>query len=305
MLLPIVVSIFLGAWGLLPSLPEAKQAGAIVTPTPGNRTEPEQTAKKQQSESQNPSQSPSPPSRVNEVTARQKTRTTEHQSRDVWEKAFAPETWTNWLLAVAGIVGIGIAICTLNSLKEQIADGKIVAQAAKTSADTSTKAIQLSEDMAKRELRAYVSVQPKFVWRFNNPPQLPFIETAVINHGKTPAFEISNVYEIQVHPEGFEPPIEAHQHNTAQAAAFPNVDLAANFIAPRTFTPEEMGGVLHGTHRIFLWGTMSYRDAFKELRWTRFSASVGGDDFRAVMERVQNASYRWGYGNHHNETSES
>jgi hypothetical protein len=147
MLLPIVVAIFLSAWGLPQSYqsPPTEQTRIVVTPAPRNRTDSEQTVTKQQGESANPSQTPSSSSGVNQITASKNPETTERESRNVWQKAFAPETWTNWLLAVAGIVGIILALRSLKALREQIAAGKITAGAAQQSAEIAGSAAELAE----------------------------------------------------------------------------------------------------------------------------------------------------------------
>jgi hypothetical protein len=158
------------------------------------------------------------------------------------------------------------------------------------------------ERHSKRELRAYLSVNPRWVWWFNaTPPQIIWIEAGINNHGKTPAFNITNFYEIEVRPANFQPPTEAHQHRDEEGAVYPIQDLTANLVAKRIFTSQEVADVLSGVQRIFLWGTVHYRDAFKRRRYTRFSASVGGADFAAwLYQTPPNAMFRWSYGHHHN-----
>src|SRR5260370_21086546 len=149
------------------------------------------------------------------------------------------------------------------------------------------------------ELRAYLSVNPRWVWTFNaTPPRIIWIDAGINNHGKTPAFNITNFYEIEVRPANFQPPIEAHQRTPGEGAVYPTQDLTANFIANRIFTSQEIADVLTGVQRIFLCGTLNYRDAFREPRHTRFSASVGGPDFAAWLRGQPNAMFRWTYGDH-------
>lgn len=161
---------------------------------------------------------------------------------------------------------------------------------------------------SERELRAYISVNPKWVLAFNRtPPQRITIECFLTNHGQTPAFNITNLFEIGIFVPDFQTPIAAHRTIPRNAVVFPKSDLSTYFMAPNVFTSQEVTDVEQGIRRIFIWGTITYRDAFKKTRYTRFSASAGGPDF-ATWVRGQRPGqptprFRWSFGDHHNEAT--
>jgi hypothetical protein len=60
---------------------------------------------------------------------------TDQQPLNIWEKSFAPETWSQWGLLLAAIIAACIALRTLKPLGRQVEASRAAAEAAKESAD--------------------------------------------------------------------------------------------------------------------------------------------------------------------------
>jgi hypothetical protein len=157
------------------------------------------------------------------------------------------------------------------------------------------------ENYSQRELRAYLSVSPIWVLFFNRtPPEKIMIEAVIRNHGQTPASQIRNVYEIGVFEPSYQTPETATQRRDSEGTAFPNLDLAVRFFDSKVFSPQEAGDVISGKKLIFVWGTITYKDAFNRQWETDFSAHVGGPEFAAWVRGDTKKMPRWTYGKRHN-----
>lgn len=163
------------------------------------------------------------------------------------------------------------------------------------------------ERHSRRELRAYVSVTPKLVLLSIDEGKIVGVDCTIKNHGQTPAFEVNYVFGISVLAPNSELPI-AGRKITENAAVFPNAEISTRFFSERPLTSKEADDVGTGTRRLHLWGTATYRDAFRKRRTTRFSASVGGHDFaehiRAVRHRhASPPEFRWMWEDRHNDAT--
>jgi hypothetical protein len=166
----------------------------------------------------------------------------------------------------------------------------------------------ISRNTARRQLRAYLSMKPKLFGNFGTAIPVT-IEFLTKNHGQTPAFNISQIFQIEVLPnplpEGFrfpQPTIIVSTNHTI----FPADDAKTWFNHPRPLTVAEVAAVSNNSHRIHVWGIAYYRDAFGRSQKTKFSASVGGPAFATAQRNVQaglppGADWNWEYGIEHNQ----
>jgi len=161
------------------------------------------------------------------------------------------------------------------------------------------------ERHSKRELRAYISVRPWFVFNFTMPPaEIVVVQCVLTNHGRTPAFRINTAFDIGVFPSGLkEPPHQAARIMTDEVAIFPAANIKVNFANARQLTDQEAAQVVAGTHAIYVWGTTRYFDAFEKLRWTRFFASAGGPRFFAAISATPPRLFQWSYKDQHNQAT--
>lgn len=185
-----IVSLILGLFlvcAFAQHSPKPKKTRAVITATPWNSTETQNTANQHQEASPNQSPTPSPTSTVNTPATETEGRKSEQKPTNVWEKAISPETFSTWALVLVGVVGVILALCTLSALRQQIRDGKIVARAAKQSAVTATKSAESEERVLRLTERADVLIDDMFSTtpgHFNAATRLKF---DIKNFGRTRA----------------------------------------------------------------------------------------------------------------------
>jgi hypothetical protein len=96
-------------------------------------------------------------------------------------------------------------------------------------------------------------------------------------------------------PDGFEfgPP---QQRVKSDSSLFPNATMTAWFNNERAFTDTEYDAIEAGTHRIYVWGVMYYKDAYRGARTTVFNVSVGGPNFKETMRQIRSGKSNPGPG---------
>jgi len=143
-----------------------------------------------------------------------------------------------------------------------------------------------SKKTAERQLRAYVSARPDYVYAFglNIPVE---IKVRIINHGQTPAYNVAQTAAVDALPyplpAGFPLP-KSMIPAPATLVLHPNALIDTHVTGKRVLSATEIGQVTanHGL-RIYVFGTVKYRDAFKQDRETRFCFSVIGDKNLATV----------------------
>jgi len=162
---------------------------------------------------------------------------------------------------------------------------------------------------AERQLRAYISMNPEIIRGFGHTEKI-VVDFLTKNHGSTPAFEIDYAFGMGVFPnplpKGFTFPA-ADRFVTDKSALFPAANMISWFNNDRVLDPDDVKNVEKDTHRFYVWGTTTYRDAFGKLRHTDFSASVGGRTFaesvKATQAGMKDPGFRWQFGTKHNHAS--
>ena len=128
-----------------------------------------------------------------------------------------------------------------------------------------------AEDTAERQLRAYAWAQTKPTRNISGNFE---IQTIIKNTGQTPAHEVQSwtmtdffdhplpsghafksAPAVLVGPEFVVNPGSEHSMNTRRETAIPDDDIAA---------------IEAGTKGLYYWGEVRYRDAFNEIRYSRF-----------------------------------
>jgi hypothetical protein len=175
--------------------------------------------------------------------------------------------------------------------------------------------VQGADKTAERQLRAYVSVEPKIVYNFGST-NLIIIGVETKNHGQTPATEISHDFSTGLLPNPlpggfiFPPPVRQLDTNNS---LFPNAIVPVRFNHDRLLTPAEVTAIERDTQRFHIWGLTHYRDAFGRPRTTKISASFGGPDFAQTTANVTTGKFGpngalipgwfWAWGEHHNDAT--
>jgi hypothetical protein len=134
---------------------------------------------------------------------------------------------------------------------------------------------------ARRQLRAYLSAQPNYVFNFN-PSVLAEIKFTIVNHGQTPAYKVqcSGVVDILPYPLPFNHPFPKlpEPRSKSRFVIHPRGNMDHHAIAARLFTANEISQIVAGTQfRLYILGEVNYIDVFKKKRTTTLCFSVVGD----------------------------
>jgi hypothetical protein len=169
----------------------------------------------------------------------------------------SPENVLTLGLILVGIIGIWVAIRTLNHMRES----------------------------SEQQLRAYVLMESASVviGSLANPPQpdkadTPFAGMLIKNFGQTPAYKVVSWAQITVIPVANEntmpvvPPIPEQFTTTLGPGATFNKGVWFD----RSFTPNEITDIVAGTRAIYLYGRIGYLDAFKKRRFANFRLRYTG-----------------------------
>ncbi len=158
--------------------------------------------------------------------------------------------------------------------------------------------VEGAENTAKRQLRAYVWIdktQPS-----PNIDAVPFIvATEIRNTGSTPAHDVRCFTELLPFdhplPVGFtfkQPPQEIPgPHYVVNPGSTHFVRTSPDEV----FTDDIKTAIRNGTKRLYFWGVVRYRDAFKQERWSKF---------RFYWDRGPLAPGGWTYCDEGNEADE-
>jgi hypothetical protein len=144
--------------------------------------------------------------------------------------------------------------------------------------------IRSQEDNAKRQLRAYVSALPEFIYAFGEN-EFPRARFKIHNTGATPAHFVQYRGNVVIVSE---PLVVGHRFPelessfSAPVAAFPNLPFLGRIQARDRFTKTDIIGVRTGSARIYVYGEVLYIDAFSEVQTTRFCASLAADSATLV-----------------------
>jgi hypothetical protein len=165
-----------------------------------------------------------------------------------------------WLV----IVGFGQAslfIWQLNLIREGLVEGKESADAAKLSAEIADDSLKLSRETAQRQLRAYVTGGPKFIFSFTETSTVR-CDIYLRNDGVTPAFNVINKVRIDVFdsvlPDGFIFPDIVVDWSPG-VVVFPRDDAFRVTFVRGFFITEDIDAIIVGAKNIYIWGYMCIR----------------------------------------------
>lgn len=150
--------------------------------------------------------------------------------------------------------------------------------AAAKAAAAADKVVGVTEDTAKRQLRAYVSVEPcGITLPEDGVPRAPIL---VHNRGQTPAYNVTLAYQVDLHrdPRNFYPEEDkALVGQASDGTLAPNQDRHI-YTAVGQPSVEDMRAIAKRELAIVHWGVVQYRDAFNTARETRFAFYHWGDE---------------------------
>jgi hypothetical protein len=159
-----------------------------------------------------------------------------------------------------------------------------------------------ADETARRQLRAYVSLEPKIVsnWTSQDDKHRVMVRVIARNHGQTPASELAG--EIVLEARSTPPdPMVANVQMDFNNTIFPQATLDLDFALQSALPQETVSAVERGQMAIYIFGRVSYFDAFGERHSTLINASFGGEDFAHKIRRGNHDGWQWRYGPRHNE----
>jgi|SRR5689334_13171675 len=138
----------------------------------------------------------------------------------------------------------------------------------------------VTNDTARRELRAYLSVESGQTFRQSQRHHTRFeFRPNVVNNGRTPASKVRILSKIELRsgalPLGFDFSLSAAGVPPGSMATIgPGKDRFHTVIFPRTLTWSELRHHAKGNIWFHLWGQVTYEDIFRIERHTYFSSMI-------------------------------
>lgn len=138
-----------------------------------------------------------------------------------------------------------------------------------------------------KQLRAYVYANPVFLYFFDEKIY-PVVRFRIFNSGVTPAYNLVHRAQIGIldHPPQAGMSLEPIMGNWSAPMSL-HKDSEPYFLVykkDRLFTRQEILKLQAGGCRLYVYGEIRYRDAFRRSRYTQFCHSVNED--RAVMKKI-------------------
>jgi hypothetical protein len=139
---------------------------------------------------------------------------------------------------------------------------------------------------ARRQLRAYVSGQPNFIFSFDkiNPIRVSF---NLLNVGATPAHKVRHRGNVTIAPNpivaGFALP-ELTNSFSPPLVLFPNLQFNGTIGAENVFSVAQIAQIIDGRAVIYAYGEILYEDIFGTERTTRFCSRAIAD--RETLQKL-------------------
>lgn len=135
-----------------------------------------------------------------------------------------------------------------------------------------------AEKSSERQLRAYISSRPDFIFDFSTK-QHASMRYTIENHGETPAYSVQNVAIVDILPyplpAQFQFP-ELPPLVPASLTLHPRERIFGNVTAQRLFTAKEINdAAANNGCRIYCFGIVMY-ESFGSVRVTKFCRSIAG-----------------------------
>jgi hypothetical protein len=238
--------------------------------------------------------SPSPPDSdvvINQETANCQCDRPENKPKSYLSRLFAPESVPNIGLLIAGVIGIIVAIRTLNNIEVQTKHTGIAAETSKTSADTALKNIQLLINSERAVIDVNLAAPTTYIDPYTGD-ELPGTQSEdyarygifIMNHGRTVARIIH--YKIwsdcSKHEEFGRNQFKMQFEGTNQILLGANKDtVIGNFEFTQFFTPEEWDSTRSEMKNALILIEVIYHNVFDDV----FDALKG--------EHKTSATFKW------------
>lgn len=211
--------------------------------------------------------------------------------------------WTG-IMGVAALIGmalsaIGVALVwttfqetkqtNLIAMRENarntrrtVATGRETAHAlevAARNADAASAQVRISEDTAKRELRAYIKLEPVITDRkfeYDEPIVIPFM---MINYGKTPAKNCNFLNSTYLGPDDYIWPDNIPENTERTSISIHSgSQIVVNITTNNPVSKEHFGTIQHGNFIFLAREIVFYEDVFGEQHYTQIAIQLGKDE---------------------------
>src|SRR5665213_444086 len=212
------------------------------------------------------------------------------QPKPFWQGAMADPVAAFTLgLLVVGIFQAGFFFVQLRLIRESLTDTKVAADAANRAAKATENSVDLSRDTAKRQLRAYVTVNG--VIRTKDPGDLGGSEGFAVlvdvkNNGQTPASDSLQWARIEIREFPLVTPLPLHCLENPTKGVLPPGAGAKNVMFPtfgRDLTTIEENAILANHTAIYVYGEIEYLDVFGDRHLTQFRFRCNGQGYPLGM----------------------
>jgi hypothetical protein len=213
------------------------------------------------------------------------------------EKDLADATWklAYFTLALAAFAGgqVVLFVWQLRLIRDSLNDTKIAAEAARDGAAAARDQASLTEQTAKRQLRAYISVEPGGIVEWI-PGGQPSGKITARNVGATPAYKVEvavKIHIISVTPET-DITNSAPIVMSGDMVIVPSGHRNAQVVPTDIFGLPEWDDVFNRERWVIMFGYVKYLDVFGEKQKSRFCHLYQGENLGADFVRYHD----WGNG---------
>jgi hypothetical protein len=130
---------------------------------------------------------------------------------------------------------------------------------------------------ARRQLRAYVFITTAEIGDIDDSQNL-HASVSIKNSGQTPAYDLINRGAITIREARLRGDLwpEDKDASLSKTALGPG-EVLGKYFSARPLTTEERAAVRSGTHAIYVYGEILYKDAFRRRRHSRYRFMHGGE----------------------------
>jgi hypothetical protein len=130
---------------------------------------------------------------------------------------------------------------------------------------------------ARRQLRAYVFITTAEIGDIDDSQNL-HASVSIKNSGQTPAYDLINRGAITIREARLRGDLwpEDKEASLSKTALGPG-EVLGKYFSARPLTTEERAAVRSGTHAIYVYGEILYKDAFRRRRHSRYRFMHGGE----------------------------
>jgi hypothetical protein len=199
------------------------------------------------------------------------------ECKTLWERTTSDPVafFTFWL--VISTVGLGVSTVLLwragekqlrharRSAAIQSRDMRESIRVAEKSADVGLSAINLSQDTAERQLRAYITSAGAVIFAKGTDCRL---HIKFVNSGQTPAYKFQCWYNFAVCQLVGAPPFD--NVGTPVGSSVVGAGEFNHIIRDFAITSAQKEAITDGLLGIFVWGRVTYQDAFRNSRFLHF-----------------------------------